>query len=78
MWLRYRPSPAATADDAPFLTVIIPAYNEGRMVEKSILKSERSWEWIYGVLYAHFSFLTLLWIFPYAALTMRARSWMTR
>jgi hyaluronan synthase len=42
------------------------------------LKSERSWEWIYGVLYAYFSFLTLLWIFPYAALTMRARSWMTR
>jgi hyaluronan synthase len=42
------------------------------------LKSGRSWEWIYGVLYAYFSFLTLLWIFPYAALTVRARSWMTR
>jgi hyaluronan synthase len=42
------------------------------------LKSERSWDFVYGVLYAYFSFLTLLWIFPYAALTVRARSWMTR
>jgi hyaluronan synthase len=42
------------------------------------LKSERSWEFVYGVLYAYFSFFTLLWIFPYAALTVRARSWLTR
>ena len=42
------------------------------------LKSERSWDFVYGVLYAYFSFLTLLWIFPYAALTVRARSWLTR
>jgi hyaluronan synthase len=42
------------------------------------LKSERSWEFLYGVLYAYFSFFTLLWIFPYAALTVRAKSWLTR
>ena len=42
------------------------------------LKSERSWEFVYGVLYAYFSFFTLLWIFPYAALTVRSRSWLTR
>ncbi len=36
LWFRYRPSPPAEMDDAPFLTVIIPAYNEGAMVENSI------------------------------------------
>lgn len=42
------------------------------------LKSERSWEFVYGVAYSYFSFFTLLWIFPYALLTLRARSWLTR
>jgi len=42
------------------------------------LRTERSWAFLYGVLYAYFSFLTLFWIFPYAALTVRSRSWMTR
>ncbi|CAK0744412.1 hyaluronan synthase [Gammaproteobacteria bacterium] len=42
------------------------------------LRSERSWDFLYGVLYAYFSFFTLLWIFPYAVLTVRARSWLTR
>jgi hyaluronan synthase len=42
------------------------------------LRSERSWDLVYGVLYAYFSFFTLFWIFPYAVLTLRARSWMTR
>lgn len=42
------------------------------------LKSERSWEFAYGVLYAYFSIFTLFWVFPYALLTLRNRSWMTR
>jgi len=42
------------------------------------LKSERSWEFIFGILYAYFSALALFWIFPYALLTLRNRSWMTR
>ncbi|HTN42718.1 MAG TPA: glycosyltransferase [Nitrospiria bacterium] len=42
------------------------------------LKSERSWNCLFGVLYAYFSVLTLFWIFPYAFLTIRSRSWMTR
>ena len=42
------------------------------------LKSERSWEFTYGILYAYFSTFTMFWIFPYALLTMRSRSWMTR
>ncbi|HET6371089.1 MAG TPA: glycosyltransferase family 2 protein, partial [Nitrospiria bacterium] len=35
-WIRYRPSAPAGMGDAPPLTVIIPAYNEGAMVEKTI------------------------------------------
>jgi hyaluronan synthase len=30
------------------------------------------------VLYAYFSAFTLFWIYPYAVLTVRARSWLTR
>jgi hyaluronan synthase len=36
LWYRYRPMPPATAEDAPLLTVIIPAYNEGAMVAQAI------------------------------------------
>jgi hyaluronan synthase len=42
------------------------------------LRSERSWDFLYGVLYAYFSFFGLFWIFPWAVLTVRSRSWMTR
>jgi hyaluronan synthase len=42
------------------------------------LHSERSREFLYGVLYAYFSFFSLFWIFPYALMTVRSRSWLTR
>lgn len=42
------------------------------------LRSERSWDFVFGILYAYFSFFALIWIFPYAALTVRARGWLTR
>jgi hyaluronan synthase len=42
------------------------------------LRSERSFDFVYGVIYAYFSFFTLFWIFPYAACTVRAKSWLTR
>lgn len=42
------------------------------------LRSERSWDFVYGILYAYFSFFALTWIFPYAAFTLRARGWLTR
>ncbi len=42
------------------------------------LRSERSWDFVYGILYAFFSFFALTWILPYALLTVRARGWMTR
>lgn len=42
------------------------------------LRSEKSWDFVYGILYAYFSFFTLFWIFPYAVATLRAKSWLTR
>ena len=42
------------------------------------LCSEPSADFLYGVLYSYFSLFALSWIFPYAAITVRARSWLTR
>jgi hyaluronan synthase len=42
------------------------------------LHSERSREFFFGVYYAYFHFISLLWIFPYALATVRNRSWLTR
>ncbi len=42
------------------------------------LRSERSGDFLYGVLYAYFSLFALFWTFPYAVLTVRARGWLTR
>jgi hyaluronan synthase len=42
------------------------------------LRSERSWDVIYGVCYAYYSIFVLFWIFPYALFTVRAQSWLTR
>ncbi|RPI44156.1 MAG: glycosyltransferase family 2 protein [Betaproteobacteria bacterium] len=42
------------------------------------LYSERSLRFVHGILYAYFAFFTLWWIFPFAILTVRARSWLTR
>ncbi len=42
------------------------------------LRSERSWGFLYGVVYAYFSTVALFWIFPYAVVTIRAKGWLTR
>ena len=42
------------------------------------LRSERSKEFIYGILFSYFSCFALFWIFPYALFTLKNRSWMTR
>ncbi len=42
LWLRYRPVPVARGSDLPSLSVIIPAYNEGPMVERSIASVARA------------------------------------
>ena len=42
------------------------------------LRSERSPDAIYGVVYSYYSLFALFWIFPVAVCTVRARSWLTR
>lgn len=42
------------------------------------LYTERSMRFVHGILYSYFAFFTLWWIFPYAVMTVRSRSWMTR
>ena len=42
------------------------------------LRSERSFNVLYGVLFEYFSFFCLFWIFPWAVLTARVRGWLTR
>jgi len=37
-----------------------------------------AWDFVFGILYAYFSFFALTWIFPDATLTLRARGWLTR
>ena len=41
------------------------------------LYTERSLRFVHGIVYAYFAFFTLWWIFPYAIITVRSRSWMT-
>jgi hyaluronan synthase len=42
------------------------------------LRSERSSECLFGVLYAWFSILALQWIYPWAAMTVGSNRWLTR
>ncbi|HEX8740546.1 MAG TPA: glycosyltransferase family 2 protein [Casimicrobiaceae bacterium] len=42
------------------------------------LCSERSMRFVHGILYAYFAFFALWWIFPWAIVTVRSRSWLTR
>ena len=42
------------------------------------LRSERSWDFLYGIGYAFFSVFALFWIFPYALCTARTQGWLTR
>lgn len=42
------------------------------------LRSERSPEFFYGILYAYYFLFTLFWIFPVAVFTVRSKAWLTR
>jgi hyaluronan synthase len=65
-------------DPATFLRVFVAIGLMSMLNMIYYLRSERSWNVLFGVLYAYFSSFTLFWIFPYALLTARARSWLTR
>lgn len=68
----------ALSDAAVLLRMLIAIGLMATFYMLYYLRSERSLDAVYGVLYAYFSFFTLFWIFPYALLTVRARSWLTR
>ena len=42
------------------------------------VRSEKDWQFIYGILYAFFYVLILIWILPFATLTLRRTHWGTR
>jgi hyaluronan synthase len=68
----------AIEDPAAILRMLLAIMIVSTLYVLYYLRSERSWHFVYGVLYAYFSFFALTWIFPYAALTVRARGWLTR
>ncbi len=42
------------------------------------LRSERSPDFFYGILYSYYSLVALFWIFPVAVFTVRSKAWLTR
>ena len=69
---------ASLKDPFTILRVLISVGVAASLYALYYLRSERSWDFVYGIVYAYFSFLTLFWVFPCALLTLRQRSWMTR
>ena len=68
----------ATKDPAAIVRMLLAIMVVSVVYVLYYLRSERSWDFVFGILYAYFSFFALTWIFPYAALTLRARGWLTR
>jgi len=68
----------AVQDPAAILRMLVAILVVSLLYVLYYLRSERSWDFVFGILYAYFSFFALTWIFPYAALTLRARGWLTR
>ena len=68
----------ALRDPASILRMLVAIMVVSLVYVLYYLRSERSWDFVFGILYAYFSFFALTWIFPYAALTLRARGWLTR
>jgi len=73
LWVSY-----AMSDPTTLLRMILAIAVSSTFYMLYYLRSERSWDFVYGVLYSYFSLFALTWIFPYAALTLRTRGWLTR
>jgi hyaluronan synthase len=65
-------------DPGAFVRMLLAILMASTVYGLYYLRSERSWDVVFGVVYAYFSFFALTWIFLYAALTLRARGWLTR
>ena len=68
----------AVNDPASIVRMLLAIMVVSTLYVMYYLRSERSWDFVFGILYGYFSFFALTWIFPYAALTLRARGWLTR
>lgn len=68
----------AVGDPASIVRMLLAIMVVSTLYTLYYLRSERSWDFVFGILYGYFSFFALTWIFPYAALTLRARGWLTR
>ena len=68
----------AVSDPSSILRMLLAIMVVSTLYTLYYLRSERSWDFVFGILYGYFSFFALTWIFPYAALTVRARGWLTR
>lgn len=68
----------ALQDPASIVRMLLAIMVVSTLYALYYLRSERSWDCAYGILYGYFSFFALTWIFPYALLTIRARGWLTR
>ncbi len=42
------------------------------------VRSEKDWQFVYGVAYAFFYISVLIWILPFATLTLKRTHWGTR
>ncbi|MGH8802335.1 MAG: glycosyltransferase [Casimicrobiaceae bacterium] len=69
---------AASADPAIALKGLLAIGVAGAFSMLYYLCSERSMRFVHGILYAYFAFFALWWIFPWAIVTVRSRSWLTR
>jgi hyaluronan synthase len=61
-----------------FLRVLVAIGAISLLYSLYYLRSERSLNFVYGIVFEYFSFFLMFWIFPWALLTVRARGWLTR
>lgn len=69
---------AVAADPTVGLKLLLAIGVGGAFSMLYFLCSERSMRFVHGILYAYFAFFALWWIFPWAIVTVRSRSWLTR
>ncbi|MEZ5728430.1 MAG: glycosyltransferase [Burkholderiaceae bacterium] len=69
---------AAVADPTVVLRVALAIATSAFFYSLYYLRTERSWQFLYGIAYAFVAFFSLFWIYPYALMTARKGGWLTR
>ncbi|MBN1390090.1 MAG: glycosyltransferase [Candidatus Thermoplasmatota archaeon] len=65
-------------DPLHLVTVIGSVLAMGMIYMYFYIRSERNWQFVYGLAYAFFFMTILIWILPYAMITIGKTSWGTR